>query len=298
LVEFSRVTARFLVCRSYRVQATPAHAFSLDTADDVRLHGDRSGAGLPLVLLHGLTATRRYVLQGSRHLARAGCELIGFDARGHGDSDPAPERSAYEYADMVRDLEALLGGLGLHEPVVLAGNSMGSATACAYALESPARVAALVLVTPGFSGESRGDRELGDWLALAHGLERGGVDGFMEAYEPPADPRFREAALKFTRQRLERHEHPAAVADALRVVPRSVAFDGLEALEALDLPALVIGSRDESDPGHPLALARAYADHLPNSTFLVEGEGHSPIAWQGAQLSRAIESFLRESGLL
>ena len=66
-----------------------------------------------------------------------------------------------------------------------------------------------------------------------------------------SEPKFREAALKFTRQRLERHEHPDAVADALRVVPRSVAFDGLEALGALRMPALVVGSWDDSDPGHP-----------------------------------------------
>lgn len=272
------------------------HAFSLDTPDSVRLEGERAGAGVPVILLHGLTATRRYVLMGSRYLARAGAELVAFDARGHGASSPAPARSAYEYADMARDLDVVVATVGT--PVVLAGNSMGAATAAAYALEYPERVSALVQVTPGFRGAGREDRELGDWHALADGMERAGVDGFMEAYEPPSNPRFREAALKFTRQRLERHEHPEAVADALRVVPGSVAFDGLEALGALEMPALVVGSRDESDPGHPFDLAKAYAEHLPNSKFLVEGEGESPLAWQGAQLSRAVEGFLKESGLL
>jgi 3-oxoadipate enol-lactonase len=272
------------------------HAFSLDTPDSVRLEGERAGAGVPVVLLHGLTATRRYVLMGSRYLARAGAELVAFDARGHGASSPAPSRSAYEYADMARDLDVVVATVGT--PVVLAGNSMGAATAAAYALEYPERVSALVQITPGFAGAGREDHELGDWHALADGMERAGVDGFMEAYEPPSNPRFREAALKFTRQRLERHEHPGAVADALRVVPGSVAFDGLESLGALEMPALVVGSRDESDPGHPFGLAKAYAEHLPNSKFLVEGEGESPLAWQGAQLSRAIEEFLKDSGLL
>jgi 3-oxoadipate enol-lactonase len=175
---------------------------------------------------------------------------------------------------------------------------MGAATAAAYALAHPERVAALVQVTPGFAGGERSDDEMGDWERLAAGLERGGVDGFMEAYVPPAEPRFREAALRFTRQRLERHEHPDAVAHALRVVPRSIAFDGLEQLERLDVPALVVGSRDDSDPGHPLALAKEYAERLPRSRFLVEEEGRSPIAWQGAQLSRAVEEFLRGEGVL
>jgi pimeloyl-ACP methyl ester carboxylesterase len=272
------------------------HAFSLDTPTGVRLAGERTGSGVPLVLLHGLTATRRYVLMGSRYLARAGAELVGYDARGHGASSPAPTPEAYEYADLVRDLETVIASVGT--PVVLVGNSMGAATAAAYALENPERVSALVQVTPGFGGAGRSSEELGDWNALADGMERAGVDGFMEAYEPPKEPRFREAALRFTRQRLERHEHPEAVADALRVVPGSIAFDGLESLSALQMPAMVVGSRDESDPGHPLALAEEYAEHLPNAQLLVENEGESPFAWQGAQLSRAIESFLRESSLL
>jgi hypothetical protein len=82
------------------------------------------------------------------------------------------------------------------------------------------------------------------------------------------------------------------------VVPRSIAFDGLESLQSLEMPALVIGSRDESDPGHPLALAEAYASNLRNARLLVESEGQSPLAWQGAQLSRAIEAFLHEHSLL
>jgi pimeloyl-ACP methyl ester carboxylesterase len=272
------------------------HAFSLDTPTGVRLAGERAGNGVPVILLHGLTATRRYVLMGSRYLARAGAELVAYDARGHGASSPAPSREAYEYADMVRDLDTVVAAVGT--PVVLVGNSMGAATAAAYALEHPERVSALVHVTPGFAGAGREDAELGDWRALADGMERSGVNGFMDAYEPPREPRFREAALKFTRQRLERHEHPEAVADALRVVPGSVAFDGLESLAALEMPSLVVGSRDESDPGHPLELAKAYAEQLPNSSFLVEDAGESPLAWQGAQLSRAIEAFLRKAQLL
>ena len=41
------------------------------------------------MLLHGLTATRRYVVMGSRALERSGHGVIAFDARGHGESGPA-----------------------------------------------------------------------------------------------------------------------------------------------------------------------------------------------------------------
>src|SRR3954471_21444800 len=93
------------------------HDFSLDTPTGVRLSGERTGSGVPVILLHGLTATRRYVLMGSRYLARAGAELVAFDARGHGESGPAPEPEAYEYADLVGDLDVVVASVGT--PVVL-----------------------------------------------------------------------------------------------------------------------------------------------------------------------------------
>ena len=76
----------------------------------------------------------------------------------------------------------------------------------------------------------------------------------MRAYgEPPVEERFRGLVLKAIRQRIERHRHPEAVADALRVVPRSTAFDGVEALEHVAVPDPVVASRDDLDPEHPMS---------------------------------------------
>jgi len=244
------------------------------------------------VLLHGLTATRRYVVMGSRLLERRGCRLVAYDARGHGESTAAPAAEAYEYADLVTDLRAVLDRLEI-ERAVLVGSSMGAATALAFALETPERVAALVQSTPAYAGAPDEDAQKGaEWRALADGLERSGVDGFMEAFEPGADGRWRDSVLRLTRQRLERHSDPAAVAAALRVVPWSVPFAGLEALERIQAPTLVVASRDEADPGHPLAVAEAYVERLPDAELAVEEPGRAPLAWRGAQLSRAIADFL------
>jgi pimeloyl-ACP methyl ester carboxylesterase len=263
--------------------------------DGFSLSGEELGAGAGVVLLHGLTATRRYVVHGSKLMGRRGYRMVAYDARGHGASGAPPDPSAYEYADLERDLGAVVDELGL-ERVVLVGNSMGAATAVRYALAAPDRVAALVQVTPAYDGE-RDEEDLGDWERLADGLESGGVDGFLDAYDPPVAGSFRDTVMTFTRQRLERHRDLAAVAAALRVVPRSHAFDGLEALAAIDAPVLVVGSRDEADPGHPLRVAEAYSEYLPNAELLVEDEGSSPLAWQGAQLSRAIVEFLQRHGV-
>ena len=94
--------------------------------------------------------------------------------------------------------------------------------------------------------------------------------------------------LTILRQRLARHEHPEAVADALRAVPRSKPFARLEDLGALRAPAVVVADRDEADPEHPLATAEAYAEAIPGARLLVEAPGESPLAWSGSRLSRII----------
>lgn len=266
------------------------------TATGPRLAAEAAGEGPAVVLLHGLTATRRYVVMGSRALERGGHRVIAYDARGHGESSPAPESSAYEYRHLVEDLEAVLDHAGAERAVVV-GASMGAATGMAFALDRPERVAALVQITPAYDGRPRTDpAEREHWRTLADALERDGPDGFLAAYRPSVGGRFEETVRAFTRQRLERHRHPGAVADALRVVPASAAFGGLEQLERVEAPVLVVGSRDEADPDHPLAVAEAYAERLPRAELLVEEPGRPPLAWRGALLSRAILAFLERRG--
>src|SRR5919109_5155922 len=74
----------------------------------VTLAGESLGEGPPVVLLHGITATRRYVVHGSRALARAGHGQLSYDARGHGHSDPAPDGEGYGYPELVGDLGAVV----------------------------------------------------------------------------------------------------------------------------------------------------------------------------------------------
>jgi pimeloyl-ACP methyl ester carboxylesterase len=258
--------------------------------DGVTLAGESIGHGPDVVLLHGLTATRRYVVMGSKALPRAGYRVTTFDARGHGESSPAASPADYEYRDLVADLEAVLDHLGA-DRAALGGASMGAHTTMAFALAFPVRVAALVQITPAYDGRPR---DLDEWDRLADGLASGGVDGFLRAWEFGGDERWAETAETVARQRLERHRHLDAVADALRVVPRSIAFEGLEELEAVATPTLVVPSRDEADPGHPYAIGAEYAERLPNAKLMSEEPGKSPLAWQGARLSNAIASFLRD----
>jgi pimeloyl-ACP methyl ester carboxylesterase len=276
------------------VETTPFQVLrQLPGAGSITLEGEQAGEGQPVVLLHGLSATRRNVVQGSRALVKRGYRLISYDARGHGASSPAPR---YEYPDLVADLEAVLEELEI-ETAALVGSSMGAATAMAFTLEHPERVPALVQITPAYTGYARTGDVYGEvWEQLANALERG-VDEFVNVAQPGDLPeRWREVAREATRQRMERHEHLDAVGQALREIPHSVAWKGLEALSSLEVPVLVVGSQDDADSLHPFGVAEEYSRKLPNAELVVEDKGDSPLAWQGARLSNVIADFFERVG--
>lgn len=256
------------------------------------LRGERAGEGAPIVLCHGLTATRRSVVHGSRLLERAGHAVVTYDARGHGESEPASRGEGYDYPGLVADLEAVVESQIAGDRAIVGGHSMGAHTAVAYALRSPERVAGLVVVGPSYT-EPLGETGLAYWDGLAEALEEEGIDGFVAYVDrnQTIDPTWRDSVLRFTRERMLRHRHLDAVARALREVPRSRPFEALDDLRALDVPALVVASHDDADPGHPYAVAAAYAAAVPRAELVNEKRGQSPLAWQGGRLSRAIAAF-------
>jgi pimeloyl-ACP methyl ester carboxylesterase len=252
-------------------------------ADGVMLAGEEAGTGTPVVLLHGLTATRRYVVMGSKALERSGHRVIAYDARAHGQSDPGAD---YAYERLAKDLLTILDDRGIRS-ATLAGASMGAHTIVRFALDHPERVNSLVIMTPAFAPDA--DPGLDRWDRLADGLRRGGVEGFIEAYGTPnVAEQWRETIDRVLHQRLSAHQHPDALADALQAVPRSRPFEDWEALEAIEVPTVIVASRDEVDPEHPYAVAERYAEAIPNARLVSEEEGSSPLAWQGAQVSKII----------
>lgn len=255
----------------------------------VRLSGEQAGEGIPVILLHGLTATRRYVVMGSRALEHSGHRVVALDARAHGRSDPAVDPGEYDYVNQERDLTAVLDALGI-ERAVVAGASMGAHTALGFALKRPDRVAALAVITPAHEPDRAGDAErVARWDALAEGLRDAGVEGFMAAYGVADVPeRWRATVERVMRQRLAEHHHPGAVADAMQAVARSRPFGSFAELEAIEVPAVVVASRDDADPGHPLAVGKAVAEALARGRLVCEAPGESPVAWQGGRVSRLI----------
>lgn len=248
--------------------------------------------GRPVVLLHGLTATRDYVVMRSRRLEHAGCRVIAYDVRGHGKSSPPPTPDSYGYELLLADLVAVLDALEVG-PAIFVGASLGSHTAVRLAMEQPGRVDAIVAVTPAYDPDSHpDDRAVRRADRLARALREGGVDAFVDEFEFPEAPPRRTAAYRAAvRWQLSHHHRLEPVADALESIMRIKPFESLTTLGTLDAPALVVGSRDEFDHQHRLEVAHKWAAAL-GAPLVVEEPGRMPLAWSGSALSRTVLDFV------
>lgn len=129
-----------------RLPGTPEPMHHWRGHGGIRIAGDSWGPPSgPLVLLqHGGGQTRHAWKGTGETLGAAGYCAVAFDARGHGDTDWAPD-GLYGQDVMVRDLECVVAALGNRRPV-LVGASMGGGTSLVAAGESHVDATALVLV--------------------------------------------------------------------------------------------------------------------------------------------------------
>jgi len=129
-----------------RLPGTPDPMFRWPGAQGVSIAGDCWGnpAGPLILLQHGGGQTRHAWKNVGETLGRAGYYAVAFDARGHGDSDWAPD-GIYGQDIMVEDLLCVIRALGGRRPV-LVGASMGGGTSLVAAGEDHVDATALVLV--------------------------------------------------------------------------------------------------------------------------------------------------------
>jgi pimeloyl-ACP methyl ester carboxylesterase len=104
-------------------------------ADGATIAFDVRGAGAALVLVHGITETRRAWDPVTDALASR-WRVVRIDARRHGDSERRPP---YDPLTMAGDVRAVVDALALDAPLVV-GHSMGGVVVSAYGgLGHPAR---------------------------------------------------------------------------------------------------------------------------------------------------------------
>ncbi len=110
-----------------------------------RWHCVESGAGRPLVLLHGIGMSHHVWLTVLERLASQGRRVLAFDLPGFGRT-PVMRRRAVRIEHMAQDLVRVLSQMGIDEPVDIVGNSLGATIALEVARQGGAR--SVVAISP------------------------------------------------------------------------------------------------------------------------------------------------------
>jgi 3-oxoadipate enol-lactonase len=141
----------------------------LTTINGARIHYERAGSGLPLVMLHaGIADARMWEPQVAAFAEHF--DVVRPDRRGFGDSELPPARWS-----PVSDVLALVDELHL-KPVHLIGCSIGGHLAIDFALDHLERISKLILVGPGIGGADFGSEYPNLWAEVeaadaAHDLD-------------------------------------------------------------------------------------------------------------------------------
>ena len=127
---------------------------------DTLLFLEQIGAGSPLVLLHGMGLSSE-VFRPTLEAAAEFADVVFFDQRGCGRSDPLPDGADLTLRELLDDLSSIRTRLNL-EKITLLGHSFGAYLALAYAIENPGNLQKLILVSPS-TPYAETDEQLHRW---------------------------------------------------------------------------------------------------------------------------------------
>jgi pimeloyl-ACP methyl ester carboxylesterase len=217
----------------------------------------QTGAGRPLVLLHG-NGESHHIFDRMVPLLAPRHRLIGLDSRGHGRSPRGD--GALTIARIADDTDEALEALGLDGVDVL-GFSDGGNVALELALRHPGRAGSLVVVGANLYPDGMTATALAPIRAM-HGVLR------------PAS-RVLPAARR--------------LAELYALMTQDPSIDPSD-LARVDVPALVVaGGRDAIRPGH----TRLIAASLPHARLaIIPHAGHMLPVTRPAQLTALVEDFI------
>src|SRR4051812_26694338 len=116
------------------------------TVDGVRIHYLEQGKGAPVVLVHGNgTMAEDFEISGVLAKLAVTHRVIAFDRPGYGYTD-RPRGHTWDATAQGNLMHSALHALGVGSPIVV-GHSWGTLVALAMALDHPADIRALVLMS-------------------------------------------------------------------------------------------------------------------------------------------------------
>jgi pimeloyl-ACP methyl ester carboxylesterase len=278
--------------------------------DGTLLNVEEIGTGPTVVFSHGFSLNSTLWHHQIKELP-AQMRMVMYDQRGHGYSG-LPPSDDWSLDALAHDMEAVIRDAANREPVIVVGHSMGGMTLLKYAELYPeaigARVRGLVLV------DTTSADVMGGLLPTTARRVQAAIEGINEialrALQGRSDnvDLFRRRAnnLVYLMTRLMGFGHDpsptqvAFVEQLLSDVPSSVWFkliptmlgmDVSRALDAIDVPALVIvGDRDKLTP---LAAAERIADGIRDSELVVlRDTGHVPMLERADEFNGLLRRFI------
>lgn len=254
---------------------------------DVHLHVVERGSGPPLLLVHGFPLDHAMWAAQLEDLSRD-ARVIAPDLRGFGASDSGGDVVLME--DFADDLAALLDVLGIAEPVVFCGLSMGGYIAWQFVRRHRARLRGLVLCDTRAAADAPVAAEARRVNAERVLREGAGflADAMLEKLVA-AETRQRRPDLVAALRRTVLAASPQGLAAALRGM--AARPDASPWLPQMELPALVVcGSEDALSSVEEM---RGLANRLPQARFVeIAGAGHLSPLEQPPAVNAAVRSFL------
>ena len=228
----------------------------------------QQGTGTPFVLLHAFPLSSAMWARDVGYFARA-ARVITPDLPGFGGSARQPQPSIPAMAQAVADL---LDALEIHEPVILAGLSMGGYVALEVMRHAPQRVKALGLFSTKAAADSPQQRE--GRMKLLERLRREGLDVLLQATLPKlvgTTTTARRPAVIAELERAIRAANCEGVMDAVRAMAQR--RDSQPVLSAISCPTLIVSGVE--DALIPPSESEAMAQAIPGARLQVIPEaGH------------------------
>jgi len=246
--------------------------------DGLSLYYEVHGSGLPVVMLHGGAVSFAGNFGGCGWIdpfTARGLQVVGLDARGHGNSDKPHDTAMYGTDAFTRDVIALTEHLSI-ERAALVGYSIGSAIALHLLHTHPRRFLRGALVATGDGLIGYPPRTFPEILPMM--VEAVSREEYPEDL-PPQAAAYWTFATNFSGDR-------AAVAAGARAdyPPCSI-----EEARSIDVPVLVVSG----DGDNVLGTAARLAEALPRGEYLeIAGADHFSLALDES-VQKAVADFLK-----
>src|SRR3954447_2349265 len=259
------------------------------------------GSGPPVLFVHGLGGSWQNWLENLVQTAEAGYRAIAVDLPGFGHSEMLEEKVSI--SGYGRWIDALLGEMGVEEPVRLVGNSMGGFIGCEVAIRFPQRVERLFLVSAaGISVEhERNEPVLGVLYRTENIAKLVTTKIALRSDELARRPGLRRALLHFVAAHPDKLSGPL-VAEQVRGAGTPgflPALDALtdypirERLPEIACPTLIVWGRE--DRLVPVRDADVFEELIPDARKVVfDDTGHVAMLERPDRFNRLLLDFLTE----